>query len=105
MAIELNSENFNKEVLESQKPVIVDFWAEWCGPCKMISPIFEELSKEMAEIKFTKVDVDSNQDIAGKFSVRSIPTLVVFKNGEEADRIVGAMGKDDLKKRIKEIIS
>ena len=80
---EISSENFNQEVLESDLPVLVDFWAEWCGPCKQLAPTVEDVANEMVgSIKVCKMDVDSNQDIAVQFGVRSIPTLLIFKNGE-----------------------
>ena len=82
---EISSENFNQEVLESDLPVLVDFWAEWCGPCKQLAPTVEDVANEMVgSIKVCKMDVDSNQDIAVQFGVRSIPTLLIFKNGEVA---------------------
>lgn len=96
--------DFDKEVLKSDKPVIVDFWAEWCGPCRVLGPRFEELSKEMTDIKFVKLDVDSNQETAGKYGVRSIPTLLMFKKGEIAGNIVGALPKDSLQEKIQETL-
>ncbi len=98
---EITDDTFEGMVIASDTPVVVDFWAEWCGPCKMIAPTLEELASENADtFKVGKVNVDDNRQTAMKYSVRSIPTLLVFKDGEVADQIVGAMPKDALKKKI-----
>jgi thioredoxin 1 len=98
---EISSENFNQEVLESELPVLVDFWAEWCGPCKQLAPAVEDVANEMiGSIKVCKMDVDSNQDIAVQFGVRSIPTLLIFKNGEVASTQIGAISKQQLEEFI-----
>ncbi|MFZ2100748.1 MAG: thioredoxin [Oricola sp.] len=92
--VNVNASNFQSDVLGSSEPVVVDFWAEWCGPCKMISPALEEISNEMAgKIKIAKVNVDENQDLAVQFGVRSIPMLLMFKDGEIADQMIGAAPK------------
>jgi thioredoxin 1 len=99
--VHLTDGNFKKEVIESGLPVLVDFWATWCGPCKMIAPVVEELAKEFDQkIKVGKVDVDENPNIAGQFGIMSIPTLMFFKNGKVMEQVVGALGKVDLKKKI-----
>lgn len=96
--VTLTQENFSKEVLESSKPVLVDFWAEWCGPCKMLGPILDELAQEYdGRVRIGKVNIDEHQDLASKFGIRSIPTLLLFRQGEVADQIVGLRSKRDLK--------
>ena len=93
----LTDATFNEEIASSEVPVVVDFWAEWCGPCKMIAPALEEIATEHAgKIKIAKVNVDEHPDLARRFDVMSIPTLLVFKDGEPAQRLVGAKGKAQL---------
>ena len=99
--LRVTSQNFEKEVLKSDKTVLVDFYADWCGPCKMLSPIVDEVAKEMSEIKVVKVNVDEAQDLAMNYQVMSIPTLVVIKNGKEAKRSVGLIDKSEIKNLVK----
>lgn len=99
--IEVTDQEFEAQVLNSETPVLVDFWADWCAPCKMIAPIVEDLADEYeGQVQFAKVDVDTNPMTATKFGIRSIPTLLVFKNGEPIDMVVGAVPKEVLKKRL-----
>ena len=101
----ITDENFDTEVLKSNKPTIVDFWAEWCGPCKMIGPILEELALEMdGKIEIVKVDVDNNRQTAMKYAIRSIPTLIIIKNGDVAAQHIGAASKAQLENFINQNI-
>jgi len=100
----LTQDNFDQQVLKSTTPVLVDFWAEWCGPCKMISPILDELADEYSgRVNIGKVNVDDNQGLAAEYGVRSIPTLLIFRNGQVAEQIVGAKSKRDLKASIDKV--
>lgn len=100
-ALKFSDDSFEKDVLSSDKPVLVDFWAEWCGPCRMVGPIVEELADEYeGKAKIGKVDVDSNPEISAKYGIRSIPSLLIFKDGEVVDQIVGAVPKAQLKKQL-----
>ena len=99
--IPVDDENFQTEVLKSDKPVLVDFWAIWCGPCKMIAPVVEELAKEYdGKLKVAKMDVDANPQTAMKFGIRSIPTLMVFKGGQVVEQIIGAVPKRHLVEKL-----
>ena len=99
--IDLTKENFQAEVTKSDKPVLVDFWAVWCGPCQMMAPILHELETEMPDVQIGKVNVDEQMDLARQFRVDSIPTLIIFKNGQEVQRMVGVTSKEELKDALK----
>ena len=99
--LKFTDSNFDGEVVKSDIPVLVDFWAEWCGPCRLMGPILDEMAPAYAgKLKIGKVNVDENQDTPSHFGIMNIPTMIVFKKGQEAERIVGAMSKADLQKKI-----
>lgn len=101
MAQQFTDQNFEQEVLKSEKPVLVDFWAAWCGPCQMIGPIIEELAEEAKDrYKVGKLNVDENRETASKYGVMSIPTLIIFKDGKEAKQLVGVQSKENLKEEL-----
>jgi len=104
-AVHITSKNFDSEVLKSTLPVLVDFWAEWCGPCRMIGPVVEEIAGELdGKLKVAKVNVDEAQELAAKYNVMSIPTLMIFKDGKVVSQMVGAMPKASLLAKVKPFI-
>ena len=103
MEVKLSNENFNKEVLNSEKPVLVDFWATWCGPCKMIAPIISEISEFNNKVKVGKVNVDEEKELAIKYGISSIPTLVIFKDGKIAKTLIGFRPKEEIKEVLNNI--
>ena len=103
-AITIDEANFDNEVVKSTQPVLVDFWAEWCGPCKMIAPILDEIAKEKAgSVKVGKVNVDNNQSLSARYNIRAIPTLLLFKDGQLRDQITGMTSKKDLLSRLESL--
>ena len=100
-AVTIDEKNFETEVVKSPAPVLVDFWAEWCGPCKMIAPVLDEIAKEKAgSVKVAKVNVDDNQSLSARYNIRAIPTLLFFKNGQLRDQVTGMTSKKDLLDRL-----
>ncbi|MCH7552415.1 MAG: thioredoxin [Chloroflexi bacterium] len=104
--IEVTDSTWESEVLGSDTPVVVDFWAVWCGPCRIIAPLVEELAEEYeGKVKFSKLNVDENPEVSLKYEIRSIPTLLVFKDGKPVDQIVGAVPKKELQKRVEAVLA
>ncbi len=101
IAVEVNSTNFQKEVIESDKKVLIDFYATWCGPCQMLSPVLEEVAVENSDIKLVKIDVDQNEELAYKYGISAMPTIIVMENGEEINRSIGVISKEDILKLLK----
>lgn len=103
--LHISDANFEKEIVQAGTPAMVDFWAEWCGPCKMVGPTVEALAKEYAgKIKIAKMDVDQNRETPAKFGIRSIPTLILFKDGKVAQTLVGALPKGDIEEALKKLL-
>ena len=106
MEYKFTSADFEKEVLQSDKPVLVDFFADWCGPCKMMAPVVEQLAEELeGKAKVGKLNIDENMDIAEKYRVMNIPTFLIFKDGQEKERIVGAVSKNELKYKLEQTLA
>ncbi|MFH1283703.1 MAG: thioredoxin [bacterium] len=106
MALELSESTFQKEIIQGKGVSLVDFWAPWCGPCKMIAPVIDELAQEYKDkVKIAKVNVDNNMQISSQFSIGSIPTLLLFKDGKVVNQVVGLVSKAELKKRIDDVLS
>jgi thioredoxin 1 len=104
MVEELTNETFQAEVIQADKPVLVDFWAPWCGPCRMMAPIFESVSQKVTEVKFCKINTDEYQELAAEHQITGIPCMILFKNGKEIDRFIGALSADVLEKKLKAAI-
>lgn len=103
--VELNDSSFDTEVINSEKPVLVDFWAPWCGPCRALAPVIEEISTDFVDkLKVGKINVDENPEISMKFGIRSIPTLMVFKDGEVLEQIIGAVPKSEIERAIEKVV-
>ena len=104
MALQITDANF-EELLGTGKPMVLDFWAEWCGPCRMVSPIIDELAQEYeGRVTIGKISVDENDDVVGRLGIRNIPTVIFFKNGEMVDKIVGATSKDKFKEKVENLL-
>src|SRR6266404_6030751 len=103
--IKLDESNFDRELTQDDKPLIVDFWAEWCGPCKMIAPLLDEVAREkLGAVKIAKVNVDENQSLSSKYNIRAIPALLFFKNGQLRDQVIGVTSKKDLLNRLEALL-
>jgi len=103
--LEVTDDSFDSEIIDSEMPAMVDFWAEWCGPCKMVGPVVEELANEYkGKIKIAKMDVDQNRDTPAKFGIRNIPTLILFKGGEVSKTIIGAQPKSSIDEELKKLL-
>lgn len=103
--LQVTDDNFDKEIINSDVPAMVDFWAEWCGPCRMVGPVVEELANEYAgKIKFAKMDVDKNKQTPARFGIRNIPTLIFFKDGEVTNTIIGAQPKTSIEQELKKLL-
>ena len=103
--MEINQENFEEKVVKSTKPIIVDYWAPWCAPCKMMAPVFEKISQEMKEVTFAKVNVDENNQLASDQGILNLPCIVIYNNGEEIERIVGFHNEQQFKAKITQALS
>jgi thioredoxin 1 len=102
--VNLTQDNFQSEVLQSQKPILVDFWAEWCGPCKMLAPVLDELAQDYdGKVRIGKVDIDQQQALAAQFGISAIPTLLLFKDGQVVNQMRGLRSKNDLKKNLDQV--
>lgn len=104
-AVEVTDQEFNNIINNSHKLVVVDFFADWCMPCLMIAPVIEELAEKMKEVKFVRINVDDNEELSSKYEIRSIPCLVIFKNGKEVDRIIGNQSEDRIEAKIKNYLN
>ena len=104
MVKDITTQEFDEKVIDSSKPVLVDFWAEWCGPCKMLSPVVDSVSEQVVDVDFYKVNVDEESDLAREYGIMSIPTLIVFKDGEIVEQSVGVISEDDIKELVEKAL-